>query len=306
MKTVKCRSHYIVSANCDLGYYIYMAVVFFIFPILYMVLGITAPVSAADMQTDPARAAGLVPHKALYDVRLSSKKSSAKVANISGKMSYEWQPTCDAWISNHRFNMVYEYIEAPPMNITSDFSTYESFDGKDFNFTMQRKHGDDLFEEFRGSASDSEVVYSIPDGLAFDMPEGSLFPMGHTLAVLKEIRANKKFYKTILFDGSDEDGPMDVNTFIAKPATYKLSPKHNPEDIDKTLLEAKGWSLRLAFFPLSDFEVTSDYEMSLIFHENGVISDMEIDYGDFSVTQKLLAIEVLGDACLSEDEKDVE
>ena len=43
----------------------------------------------------------------------------------------------------------------------------------------------------------------------------------------------------------------------------------------------------------------------LIFHENGVISDMYVDYGNFSVTQKLTAIEPLGDACDAQGKKDM-
>jgi len=35
----------------------------------------------------------------------------------------------------------------------------------------------------------------------------------------------------------------------------------------------------------------ADYEMDVIFHENGIISDMFIEYKDFSVTQKLVALE---------------
>lgn len=39
--------------------------------------------------------------------------------------------------------------------------------------------------------------------------------------------------------------------------------------------------------------------MSLIFHDNGIISDMSVDYQDFSVTQKLTALEVkpVSDLC---------
>ena len=31
--------------------------------------------------------------------------------------------------------------------------------------------------------------------------------------------------------------------------------------------------------------------MTLLFHDNGIISDMEIDYQDFSVSQTLVALE---------------
>tara|TARA_R110001592_G_scaffold3525_34_gene20248 strand:+ start:20659 stop:21558 length:900 start_codon:yes stop_codon:yes gene_type:complete len=251
---------------------------------------------------DRAREAGFMAHKALYEIQLSSKSSSSKIANISGKMFYEWQPSCDAWVSNHRFDMMYEYSEGPALRVTSDFSTYESFDGARFNYTSQRKKDGAVFEEVRGNvkaneaAYPNEAVYTIPEDLVFDLPKGTLFPMAHTLDVLNAIRTNKKFVQATIFDGSDDEGPVEVNSFIGKPATYTI-PEEYKEYIDKDLVQAKAWKLRLAFFPLNKPDSTSDYEMSLVFHENGVISDMEIDYGDFSVTQTLVAIEPLGDAC---------
>jgi hypothetical protein len=48
----------------------------------------------------------------------------------------------------------------------------------------------------------------------------------------------------------------------------------------------------MAVFPLEGEDTaTSDYEMTLVFHENSVISDMLVDYDDFSVAQKLVALE---------------
>ena len=55
--------------------------------------------------------------------------------------------------------------------------------------------------------------------------------------------------------------------------------------------------MRLAFFPLEKDTAAADYEMNLVFHDNGVISDMEIEYDDFTITQKLIAIEPLEDSC---------
>ena len=54
----------------------------------------------------------------------------------------------------------------------------------------------------------------------------------------------------------------------------------------------------MAFFPTLGNDVTSDYELTMAFHENGIISDMIIEYGDFSVRQKLIALEkVSADTC---------
>ncbi|MCB1782709.1 MAG: cell envelope integrity EipB family protein [Alphaproteobacteria bacterium] len=258
---------------------------------------------------DRALEQGLKPHRALYDIQLSKNKNGSQIVNISGQMMYEWKPSCDAWVSNHRFNMVYEYADGPAMQISSDFVTYESFDGKTINFTSQRKRDGQLFEELRGSAEmseggpASEAVFNLPKGLTFDLPKGTLFPMGHTLSVLENIKKGKKFYSATIFDGGDEDGPVEVNSFIGKPID-PASVIKTDKDIDKSLLDSKAWEVRLAFFPLKNSESTADYEISLVFQENGVVSDMKIDYADFSVNQKLVALEPLEGGCNAKSDEE--
>lgn len=256
---------------------------------------------AAPAPEDKALAAGLVPHKALYDIQLASSKSGAQILNISGQMLYEWQPDCEAWISNHRFNLLYEYADSPAMRISSDFSIVEGFDGRSMQFISQRKRDGELFEELRGSGSlnegnAGEAVFSLPAGLSFNLPQGSVFPMGHTLGVLDAIRSGKKFYQTVIFDGSDEEGPVEVNAFIGKSrALESLTNKTLAEK--SPLMQSPARNVRLAFFPLGDDSSAPDYEMNLVLHDNGVISDMLIEYDDFSVKQTLKAIEPLSGSC---------
>jgi hypothetical protein len=262
--------------------------------------------SKAEAASDPAMQAGMVPHKALYDIQLSSKKSGVMISNLSGKMMYEWHPSCDGWAADYQFDMLYEYIEMPAARITSDVSTFENYDGKSFNFSVQRKKDGYPLEEFRGATVLGEgeslmsVQYSVPKGCAWALPEGTLFPTAHTLEILKKIKQGKKFYNAPLFDGSGEDGPVNINTFIGKEYMYTLSEQTNNGQeglIDPALVNTKAWDLRLAFFPLDSSDTTADYEMSVVFHENGVISKMEIEYADFSILQNLIAIEPVDGAC---------
>lgn len=101
-----------------------------------------------------------------------------------------------------------------------------------------------------------------------------------------------KFFKAVVFDGSDDEGPITINTFIGKEISQ--SPNYKDiKEINQSLLNVPAWNVRMAVFPETEEEAISDYEMSVIFHENGVISDMLVDYDDFSVTQKLVALEKL-------------
>lgn len=260
------------------------------------------PAAATEIQNaarDAALDAGFRPHKALYEIKLSGTRSGSQVVNINGKMFYEWRPSCDAWTSNHRFNLFYEYADSPSMQITSDFSTYETFDGKSMSFASRRHRDGQLFQELRGQATvnedgTGEVVFSLPGDLVFDMPSGGMFPMYHSLKVLENIKKGKKFYNAVIFDGSDEEGPVEINAFIGKDMQ---SPAKASDVINAGLLSSPARQVRLAFFPLNDPSAIADYEMTLVFHDNGIISDMFIEYDDFSVTQTLVALEPLESSC---------
>ncbi len=239
----------------------------------------------------------LAPHKALYDIRLTSSKSGSQILNISGKMYFEWKRACEGWISDHRFDLLYEYADAPAMRISSDFSTFEREDGSGIDFSSRRRRDGVLYQELRGRASVDPVgagkaVYTMPGDLTFDLPRGSLFPTGHTLALLRQIVAGKKFFNATVFDGSDEDGPVEINAFIGAPVDITKVAALGPK-VDASLLGGRAWRVHMAFFPLSDSKSESDYEMDMIFHENGIISDMKITYSDFSVSQVLTALDRL-------------
>ena len=268
--------------------------------LLACVIALPAQAASAAVASAPLKSV-FAAHKALYDIRLSGTKSGSQIVNITGQMLYEWQPTCDAWIANHRFNLSYEYADTPAMRISSDFSTYETFDGKSIDFTSQRKRDGQLVEELRGSAELDDAgkgaaIYTLPRGLEFDLPSGSMLPMSHTRSILDAISANKKTSHSVVFDGSDAEGPVEINAVIGKLATENDLIKPS-KDINEDLMKSPAHKVRLAFFPLNDPAEASDYEMNIVLHENGVISDMFIEYDDFSITQRLIALEPLKNSC---------
>ncbi|MEM7679556.1 MAG: DUF1849 family protein, partial [Pseudomonadota bacterium] len=55
---------------------------------------------------------------------------------------------------------------------------------------------------------------------------------------------------------------------------------------------------RLSFFTQgAENPALPDYEMSIILHVNGVISDMVIEYEDFTVKQTLIGLEKQDNTC---------
>lgn len=252
---------------------------------------------AHDQGADDVTVISLRPHKALYDVRLTSLKTGAQISNLHGQMFFEWKQDCEAWISDHRSNLFYEYPEGGAVNITTDFSTYEGLDGKSLSFNTRREQGGKLFEEFRGYADlddsgEGQARFTIPDGLTHELPAGTLFPMQHTIEILQKAHEGVKFYNATIFDGSDDEGPHDVSTFISDNITVNAGLSDSPA-LDKSLMEGKPWLLRMAFFPVVSEEENADYEMTLVAYDNGVVSYVAIEYDKFAIEQKLIALEAI-------------
>ena len=158
-----------------------------------------------------------------------------------------------------------------------------------------------MVEQLRGSVEAAaegaaRAVYSRPDGLVYDLPEGYLLPTAHTIEVIRHARAGDKFYSASLFDGTDADGPVEVGAFIGKKVASDEMKKISAadENIDAALLSPDAWHIRMAVFPLkNDEESTPSYEMDLIMHDNGVVSYAQVVYKTFRVEQKLTALEKL-------------
>jgi hypothetical protein len=234
-------------------------------------------------------------HKALYTVSVTALRSGSEVSNLSGTMFFEWSRDCDAWVSDHRSNLVYDYADGGAVNVTTDFSTYETLDGRSMSFNTRREQGGKVFEEFRGYADLDEngqgkAVYTIPENTSFSLEEGTIFPMQHTLRLLNYAQQGKKFYNATIFDGSDERGPTQVTAFIASRVDPSWAVEGNAE-IDQSLLLENPWNLRLAFFSPEEQEEGAEYEMTLVAHKNGVVSYVAIDYEHFSIEQRLQALE---------------
>ncbi len=252
-----------------------------------------APAGAADIN--------IALHKALYNFKMVSAEPGAGINGVRGKMYFEQDATCDAWTTEHRLTTEYQYAEAPPVTDTDRYTAFETRDGQQFSFNADRQEGGAMAEQLRGSvekAADgtAKALYSRPDNTKYDLPAGYLLPTAHTMEVIRHARAGDHFFSAVMFDGTDADGPVEIGTFIGKKVTAEELKKisEGNKKIDVSLLTPEAWHVRMAVFPLKDAEESAPaYEMEMILHDNGVISDALVDYKTFVIEQNLTALEKL-------------
>jgi hypothetical protein len=273
---------------------------------LALCLFLALPLAAADAAGAAPAAVGPPPptvslHKALYQFKMVSVRSGAGISGIEGQMYYEQNDDCDAWTSEHRFTMEYQYPERPPVENTSHYVAFEAKDRSAFYFSSDRKQDGRLTEQLRGSilrAGDgtARADYSRPPGLSYNLPKGYMLPMQQTNETIRHAEKGDRFFDAVIFDGTDADGPVEINTVIGKkltPAEIKALSAGN-KSIDAALLTPNAWHMRVAVFPLKDTQsMLPAYEMDMILHDNGVVSHALVDYGLFQVDQKLIGLEKL-------------
>src|SRR5579859_4681049 len=106
-----------------------------------------------------------------------------------------------------------------------------------------------------------------------------------------------------MFDGTEGGGASHYNVVMLKPKTNTAL----DASIKNPLLNSPSHRVRIAFYPAagtsdakagaSDDPDTGseqpEYEMTMTLHDNGVVSDYDYDYQDFSVHGKLEAIQAL-------------
>jgi len=173
----------------------------------------------------------IAPHQALYQMTLSRLVQSNEIADVRGQMSYRIEDVCDGWNVAQRFNLQFVYTDQPSTLVVSDYNTYESKDGRRYQFSTRRTHGGQVTDEIlgraeRGAQGEGAITYQKPQGATVPLPPNVLFPTQHTLAILRDAAAGQRWFSAPLFDGSDLSKATDVTTFIRpqnKPYIIKVT-----------------------------------------------------------------------------------
>lgn len=240
-----------------------------------------------------ADAADIVPHRAIYDMKLGVAKRNSNIADVRGTMVIENGESCEGWETNQRIKLTFLRNDSGESETESNFASYEAKDGLNYQFSVRNLEDGELDEELRGfatfdpAAGKGKAVFTLPEKTEFDLPAGTLFPTAHTIHLIERAKTGETFLPYVVFDGSRLEGAFDVSTLVlGKEPRGKLG-------FDHALLRGQPmWSMKMAFFPTTQKNDSSpDYEVSVEMFANGVTRSMIMDYGDFSVIATLAKIE---------------
>jgi hypothetical protein len=243
----------------------------------------------------PTIASGLTPHRAFYSLALGDRSSTGDVVNVQGMMTYEWGDSCDGWTSSQKLRIKYFYEDGRSIDLGWSLSSWESKDGMRYRFFARYFDGPNVTSEMKGEARLDGVgkggvaEFSEPKNLRLVLPSGTLFPTAHSISLLKHFAAGDRQLYATVFDGTDDQAPLDVSAVLAGsklPAaeTAKLSP---------LLANGPVYRVGLAFYAAGEEQSRPAHEQQLQVYGNGIVDRLTLDFGSFSVDAALKKLEPL-------------
>ena len=231
-------------------------------------------------------------HRAVYDLTLKKADDRSGITGITGRMVYEFNGSaCEGYTVKFRF--VTQIATNDNTKLTDQqTTTFEDAEGKTFSFVTKSFVDQNLDKEVKGIATKDakglKVDIDKPEKNSLELA-ATQFPTQHLVELIGKAEKGENFYQTNLFDGSEDANKVMTTTVVVGKKTE--ADKADPEAPALAKLATdKYWPVDIAYFDDSaqNGEEVPEYRISFKLHENGITRDLVMDYGDFSMTGKLV------------------
>ncbi len=241
----------------------------------------------------------LVPHRAVYDLKLGQSKGKRQLSAVRGRILYDFQGNrCEGYAL--QFRQVTEMDSGEGKSITSDLrsTNWEEGAGKAFRFTVQNFLGGNEADGVDGrveqGASGVTGELKKPEAKKLDLGD-VIFPSEHMRRIIAAAREGKSLLEVAVYDGSD-NGQKVYNTLtvIGQP----IGADREPTDAaagQKALADVKRWPVTVSYFErgaAKDGEQMPAYAISFDAYENGISRALKLDYGDFTLIGEMTSLEI--------------
>ena len=277
-------------------------------PGVSLALGLAA-VGLAAVAYHPAAAAPpdnvvLVPHRAVYDLKLSKSNGSHGIEAVRGRILYDFSGnSCEGY--ELQFRQVSELDSGEGKRAMSDLrsTTWEDGEAKKFRFNSENLTDDKTADEVDGHAERETTAVKVdltkPKGKNFSIPVGAVFPTEHMRRIIAAARAGKSILEFPVYDGS-ETGEKLYNTLtvIGKAIAPGQKPPEDATATQPALAKLTRWPVSISYFEQEDEkaqqggEQTPVYTISFELYEDGISRALQLAYSDFTISGEMTSLEL--------------
>ena len=243
----------------------------------------------------PAFAAPLASHRAVYDLHFGQSASEKGPASARGRIVFETRG--DACVGySIKFRQITEVTpsEGSPRSADVSSSTFENAAGTVLQYKIETKANDVSTGITEGKAETSPGGVSIgllkPSPKKIDLGLNVTFPVQQTIKTLAAAQKGERVLELKTYDGSDGgDKVYHTLQIISAPLTKPAADLTAKIPAMKTM---KRWRVVASNFDLKNTDAPPLYVLKFEMWENGISSNVSIDYGTFTLIGTMSKLDV--------------
>jgi EipB-like len=264
-----------------------------------LIAGVACAAPAGNPDLDAGKIE-LVPHRAIYDLRLAQSRSNRSAEAVTGRILYDFSGnSCDGYAL--QFRQVSELNTGEGRAALSDLRTVTWEDGTATSYRFQSENLLDQkqVETVDGQAerrSDGVAVnLTKPGQKKFNAESDLVFPTEHMRRIIAAARAGKTILELPVYDGS-ENGEKIFSTLTVIGAPIPPD-QRAPTDAAAGQAALAGlirWPVTISYFDkaANTGEQTPIYSVAFELYDNGISRALTLDYNDFVLRGDMSLLEI--------------
>ncbi len=244
--------------------------------------------------------AGIVAHKAVYELKSARTDKQSGLNGVTGLMVYQLEGSvCEGWTTTYRMASRFAKTEGRIQISDTQLTSFESGDGSSMQLSQKQFVDNRLQTETNlfakkvvGRGGTGQITR--PEQKTFKLPEDTIFPILHQSRILEQAASGAQYDRSTLYEGSDSDGAYTVISFISKlfgnggKAGLKINEKFRP------LARLNSWAMSMSYYKSGDkYAELPVYQANFQMFENGVTTTLSFDYGNYILEGELVKLEML-------------
>ena len=237
----------------------------------------------------------LRPHRAVYDFTMGSSQGQKGPSAATGRIVYEIRgDSCTGYAVNFRQSTQVTPVEGEERSADVSSATFEDAAGKTFRFRYDTYSAGRVVRTVEGSAERSDGGLSIsiekPVREKLDLGVETTFPVQQSLRTIAAARAGQNVLEMKTYDASD-DGKKVFHSLqiIGAPLTKAAG---DLTDGRTDMKDLRRWRIVASNFKLKNVDDPPIYTLKFELWENGVSSNVTIDYGSFTLVGKMSKLDM--------------
>jgi len=265
-----------------------------------MIVACEEPADTAQNAPEPERPlaeVNLISFESVYELSLDRADEATGITAYEGLLAINWEDACVGYTADQRIGAVIWNQEGG--ETISDFHTtsWEARDQTQFRFRSTSRFDTRLVEEVVGEAKresrrdNGKITFEKPEEREIDLDKNVLFPSEYLSQVIQAGLNGQNNFRADLVDGSAETEIFDAVTFIGAPK--KLTGGELEVPGAKLLEGLTYWNVQMGYHDPDSQDSLPDVTVGMRLFENGVATDLLLDYGDLVLRGRLKELKAI-------------